>query len=455
MAVLADASRDGLDPATYRTPGLQAALSGARTGDRASLARAEVALSEALSAYAVDLRNGVVSHPMAFVDPDLNLRPLTRRAALEEVAAASSPAEGVKALARMNPVYEALRTQLAAYRARWSKLPSGAVPAGPILGLGNAGPRVAALRRRLGLAGPGVFDLALEEAVRSYQSAHGLSPNGRADPQTLAALNGGPEAYERLILANLERTRILPPDPGPRFIVVDVAGQKLQLYENGQPTHAMDVAVGKPSEPTPEMAGLIRYAVFNPYWNVPPDLVRERVAGKVLAGGPAALSWQGMEALDDWSDTASVVDPGTVDWLAVASGRQILRVRQRPGPGNMMGRVKFMLPNPLGVYLHDTPKKSVFLAARRNVSAGCVRLADALSLARWLMPQTSLPAPADSESRVDLARPTPVYILYLTAAPTPDGLAFHRDVYGRDRALVARLERDGRKHAHASAPVGT
>jgi murein L,D-transpeptidase YcbB/YkuD len=114
-----------------------------------------------------------------------------------------------------------------------------------------------------------------------------------------------------------------------------------------------------------------------------------------------------------------------------------------PGPDNMMGRVKFMLANPLGVYLHDTPKKSVFLASQRNVSHGCVRLADALMLAHWLMPKASPPPPGSSETPVDLTPPVPVYILYLTVAPTPGGLAFHPDVYDRDGKLLARMPASG------------
>jgi murein L,D-transpeptidase YcbB/YkuD len=371
VSAMAEASRDGLDPDAYLTPELKAALAKAHRGDDRALARAEVALSAAVGHWAADLHDGVTPHPLSYIDPSLNLHPLTPRAALATVAAAPTPAQGVQALERMNPIYESLRARLAAYRA----------------------------------ARPGQ----------------------------------APDHSEQLILANMERARVIPADPGSRFILVDAAGQRLQLYENGRVVHEMDVAVGKPTEPTPEMAGVIRFLVFNPYWNVPPDLVRTGIARKVMAGGPSALASQRMEALADWSDHASVLDPGEVDWSAVAAGRQILRVRQLPGPGNMMGRVKFMLPNPLGVYLHDTPKKSVFLAAQRNVSAGCVRLADALSLASWLMPNTQPPAPASTETRVDLDRPVPVYILYFTVAPTADGLTVRRDVYGRDRELLARL----------------
>lgn len=385
VTAMAESGRDGLDPATYLTPSLRAVLARARKGDDRALAHAEVALSRAVGAWAADLHNGVAPQRLAFADPALNLHPLSGREALETVAAAASPTQGVRQLERMNPVYETLRARLAAYRAR----------------------------------------------------------AGRT----------GPDHLEQLILANLERARVIPADVGPRFILVDAAAQRLQLYENGRPTHEMEVAVGKPSEPTPEMAGLIRYLVFNPYWNVPPDLVRSGIARKVLAGGPSALASQRMEALADWSENASVLDPKDVDWTAVAQGREILRVRQLPGPGNMMGRVKFMLPNPLGVYLHDTPKKSVFLAARRNVSAGCVRLADALSLAHWLMPAESPPPPAATETPVNLERPVPVFILYFTISPTADGVTVQKDVYGRDDALLARLS-GAEKQVRADASGG-
>jgi murein L,D-transpeptidase YcbB/YkuD len=444
---MAGAARDGLEPKDYLTPGLNAALKSANARDPASLARAELALSAAFGAYAADLHHGRIARPLAYADPALYLRPITRRAVLEQVGGKPDLASGLRAAERVNPLYAALRDRLQAVRARWSGLPRIALPETPPPTPWALAQRLEALHRRLGLAPGGGFDRELVERLALFQSDHGLVATGRADWSTIQALNAPPQAWERRILVNLERARVLPPDPGRRFIVVDAAGQRLELYENGQARHEMEVAVGKPSEPTPEMAGLIRYAVFNPYWNVPPDLVRDGVAKKVLAGGPEALAAQRMEALADWSETAEVLDPAQIDWPAVARGDEILRVRQRPGPGNMMGRVKFMLPNPLGVYLHDTPKKLVFLAARRNVSAGCVRLQDALTLAQWLMPKTPAPAPGPDEVRVDIGPPVPVYILYLTVAPTPQGLAFHRDVYGRDRELIIRMTKSRARSA--------
>jgi murein L,D-transpeptidase YcbB/YkuD len=193
------------------------------------------------------------------------------------------------------------------------------------------------------------------------------------------------------------------------------------------------------------MAGLIRFTALNPYWNIPPDLVPTRVAKHVLKEGTGFLRRDRLQLLSDWSDGAHRLDPAKVDWRKVAAGRQLLRVRQLPGPGNMLGSMKFMMPNDLDIYLHDTPDKSSFAQADRRLSSGCVRVEDAARLARWLF-KGKPPVPSGAaEQRVDLPEPVPVYITYLTALPTGKGrIAFQQDVYGRDAALLARLESEPR-----------
>ena len=250
----------------------------------------------------------------------------------------------------------------------------------------------------------------------------------------------GDEATTRLIRINMERARGLPSDPHARYLLVDAAAQQLWLYERGRVVDSMPVVVGKPSEPTPAMAGVVRYAVARPYWNVPPDLVQSGLAPKVLRDRNYLQS-HNMEALSDWTPQARVLTPSEINWRAVVSGRTILRVRQLPGPDNMMGQVKFVFPNNLGVYLHDTPLRQYFAQSRRTESAGCVRLADAPRLARWLVPDqvAELTRPGAPETRLELAKPIPVYIVYFTAAPDPGGLSVRPDVYKRDAALIARL----------------
>ncbi|HEX8215110.1 MAG TPA: L,D-transpeptidase family protein [Allosphingosinicella sp.] len=246
------------------------------------------------------------------------------------------------------------------------------------------------------------------------------------------------QAQDLLLRVNMDRARALPPRVAGRHILVDAAAAKLYLYENGQVTDTMKVVVGKPDLQTPMMAGLIRYAMVNPYWYIPPDLVRDRVAPVVLKSGIGYLKTKRYEVLSDWTDDAKIVNPATVDWKAVAAGRTELPVRQKPGSDNAMGKMKFMFPNEQGVYLHDTPDKELFGEADRGRSAGCVRVEDAQRLARWLFGKPLTSKSKKPEQRVNMPAPVPVYITYLTAAPDGPGVAFRKDVYNRDAAYLAR-----------------
>jgi len=254
-----------------------------------------------------------------------------------------------------------------------------------------------------------------------------------------------------LLRINLERARALPPDLGPRYILVNPAAAHLWMYAGGAVQGDMRVVVGKPSEPTPSMIGLIRYALFNPYWNVPPDLARDKIAPAVLASGPSYVTDHHFQALAGFAPNAPVLDPAAIDWKAVAAGGRSLRVRQLPGPRNMMGSVKFMLPNPLGIYLHDTPMRGLFGAAQRTDSAGCVRLQHPAQLAAWLFgkPQRFDPK-GPPDQRIDLPRPVPVYIVYLTAQPAADGVRKLPDIYHRDAGFFVaasnRALRTGAPH---------
>jgi murein L,D-transpeptidase YcbB/YkuD len=162
----------------------------------------------------------------------------------------------------------------------------------------------------------------------------------------------------------------------------------------------------------------------------------------VLRQGVGYLVRQNMEALSDGSQDAAVLDPATIDWSAVAAGRLALRLRQRPGDQNMMGQIKFMFPNRLGVYLHDTPFKALFAGVQRAESSGCVRLADAPRLAQWLAPDAAgrLGEAGEPEHRVDLPEPVPVYIVYFTVAADSGGVRLRDDIYGRDAALLAQID---------------
>ena len=248
---------------------------------------------------------------------------------------------------------------------------------------------------------------------------------------------GGSEAEEALIRANLERARAIPAHRG-RYIIVDAASARLWMIEGNKVDGPMRVIVGKPEMQTPAMAGLMRYVTLNPYWNMPPDLARER-ARRVLREGAGFLARERIQILSDWGDKPRVIGASQVDWRAVASGQKTLRLRQLPGGGNVMGAVKFMMPNEMGIYLHDFPDKSLFARSDRRLSSGCVRVADAPRLARWLFrgaaPSPNGPTP---EQNVNLPEPVPVYITYLTVLPgAKGGLTFQPDSYAREGAIRA------------------
>jgi murein L,D-transpeptidase YcbB/YkuD len=238
---------------------------------------------------------------------------------------------------------------------------------------------------------------------------------------------------EALIRLNLDRARSIPA-AAPRYLIVDTASARLWMIEGDRVEGPMRIIVGKPAMPTPVMAGRLRYVVLNPWWNVPPDLARER-AKTVVKEGPGLIARQRLDILSDWSDQARPIPASAVNWRAVADGRQTLRLRQRPGGDNVMGAVKFMMPNRLGIYLHDFPDRKLFDRDDRRLSSGCVRLADAPRLLAWLY-RGRPPAPRGGapEQKVDLPEPVPVYITYLTVLPGgPEGLTFQPDTYGRDR----------------------
>ncbi len=240
-----------------------------------------------------------------------------------------------------------------------------------------------------------------------------------------------------LLALNLKRARLLP-GGNSRFVMVNAAAQRLYIYEGGRVVDSMRVVVGKPAQPTPMMAALIRYTAVRPYWNLPSDLVAERIAPNVIKDGLPYLKQKGYVVLSDWGDKAKVVDPATIDWNAVAAGTVELRVRQNPGPANAMGQMKFMFPNKQGIYLHDTPNKELLAEDARLFSAGCVRLEDAPRLAKWLYGKPlKVTKGGKPEQRVDLTKPVPVYLAYMTAVPSGDQIVYLDDIYGRDQAQLA------------------
>ncbi|MEP6982223.1 MAG: L,D-transpeptidase family protein [Sphingomicrobium sp.] len=244
----------------------------------------------------------------------------------------------------------------------------------------------------------------------------------------------------RLLQLNLERARALPSGSG-RYVIVNPPAARLYMYENGQVVDSMRVVAGRtdPIAQTPMMNAFIRYVALNPYWNAPEDIAARKLAPNVLKRGRAYLNEKGYEILSSW-DNPKVIDPMSVNWNAVVAGREKVIMRQKPGPANSMGKMKFMFPNRQGIWLHDTPEREKIEDAARLESNGCVRLEDAARFARWLFngrpPKTQGARP---EQKVDLPQPVPIYLTYLTAVPSGTSIVYFDDFYGKDRAQARRL----------------
>ena len=364
---LSTAQADNLNPRRYDVRGLNRAIQAAsQRRDPASLQRAEMMLSQALAAYARDVRHdpnvGII-----YVDRELKPMPPSVRSVLTEAAAAPSLSQYVQQMGWMNPIYAQLRQALAS---------------------------------------------------RMYRS----------------------EAERRLLAVNLERARALP-GGGGRYVIVNSPAARLYMYENGQVVDSMRVVSGRPDPiaQTPMMNAFIRYVALNPYWNSPADITAKRLAPTILKEGRAYFTKRGYELLSDWSEHARVIDPMSIDWHAVAAGKIQARLRQKPGPANSMGRMKFMFPNTQGIWLHDTPEREKIEEAARLQSNGCVRLEDAPRFARWLMGKTVKPQGARPEQKVPLPTLVPIYLTYLTAVPSGTSIVYFDDFYGKDRAAGTRI----------------
>lgn len=401
--------------------------------DPSRIALAELKFMREFVRYVRDMRRP--SDDIHYADESLGRAPKVADV-LSEAARARNFDAYVRNLEWMNPLYVQLREAVLRHDESSQHSNVIFIPEGRSLRLGDRGERVRLLRQRLGVSPGEIFDADLAEALRRFQRSRSLQEDGIAGPRVLAALNGPGTGYVQLLRLNLERARPLP-GPWTRHVLVNAAAARLSYYSDGIEQGSMKVVVGTPETPTPIMAGMIHFATLNPYWNVPVSLARKNIAPAVLSG--ASLERMGYEALSGWENDARVVSQRSIDWRAVVDGHEQIRLRKLPSADNAMGRVKYIFPNDLGIYLHDTPDRQLFAKHARQFSNGCVRLEDADRLGEWFFGRPLEATSAAPEQHILLPDPVPVYITYLTAVPTEGTISFTGDVYNLDEAVLGRL----------------
>jgi murein L,D-transpeptidase YcbB/YkuD len=455
-SVLEDAAADGLEPPDYHAGAIRRRLSQPGSGDPVSL---ELLLSDGAIRYAVHQANGV--RPPAAGDGEAWLQsgdPDVGTIA-RELADAPDPHARLRAFAPAHEPYRRLRTALALHRrieaeGGWSLVPAA------VLRPGMRDAAVAVLRRRLAVSGDltegadssPLYDDAVTAAVRRFQWRHGVGADGVVGERTLAALNVPVGRRVADIVVNMERWRWFGRELDPRYVKVNVPDYSLELAQHGSVVLTMPVVVGKPDWRTPVINGEIRRIIFNPSWFVPPSIAEKEMLPKARADR-GYFAREGVVVRHETS-SAAPGEPGASDRPA----RRVVRLRQAPGPRNPLGRVKFELPNPLGIYLHDTPARGSFTRSNRALSHGCIRLRDPLDLADALLAGTD---GWDEQRRKQILstwrtqslavpRPVPIYVTYETAWVDELGVPhFREDVYERDPTLYGRLPAAGR------APLAT
>jgi L,D-transpeptidase YcbB len=462
LIALASAGTHGLSPQDYRISGIEPWLAGAIPGTAAELADLDYRLSRQGLRLARDLARGRVD-PFGLDAESHLVRPaIDEQALLAGLSAAADPTAWLNSLAPQRREYQELRAALVPLQALVTAGGWPAVPgSGETIKAEGHDPRIPAIRDRLRATGelpadapvpedPTFFDQPLALAVAQFQSDHGLEPDGAIGRQTLIQLAIPADHRLRQLQANLERWRWLPREPGPAHLIVNLAAFELTLYEGFQAVHQARVVIGSTGKRTPIFADRLRYLELNPYWNVPAKIARDEIAPK-LRQKPGWAAQQGYELLTSTSGGEPVViDPATVDWSALKPGRFPYRLRQRPGPDNALGQVKFMFPNAHDIYLHDTPSKKLFDRARRAFSHGCIRVEDPFALAAlivrlgkadgWDRARLDAAVASGERQTVRLRAPIPIYLFDGTALVAADGtVRFRPDLYARDQRLIARL----------------
>lgn len=449
VEVIGDSDLHGLQPTDYHLDALADV-------DRCAASR-ELLATDAWLALAAHLHAGRVD-PLT-VEPDWTAtRPkIDAVVLLERALTTGDIAADLESLAPEHPFYTDLRRDLLRFRGYAQRGNWAGIDPGPSLRLGDRTMRVRQLRARLALSGlipspdpddpdADLLDSELDTALKAFQRRANLEPDGIAGPRTLEQLNR--RAADRIaqLRANLERMRWLPSELGPRHIRVNIADFRLEAWADGQVARVHQVIVGQLYRRTPSFSGTMTHVVLNPWWETPHSLaVRDKLPQ--FRRNPGDVQRLGFDVLDR---DGNPVDATTIDWTTVPATGFPYRLRQRPGPLNALGRVKFMFPNPHNVYLHDTPSQTLFSRVRRDFSSGCIRVEHALDLAEWVLAGTSgwsreridAAASGRADVSVPLREPIPVHLLYLTAvSDEAGGVRLIDDIYGRDPSLIAALDR--------------
>ncbi|MHC4951099.1 MAG: L,D-transpeptidase family protein [Planctomycetota bacterium] len=448
---------DGLRPDDYNFTNiekLQSQIDSGTPSDPALLADFDMLLTDSLIRLGYHLIFGKVDpedhHPhwnlAVEIDDD---EPVV---AIQEILGAGNLAKEIEALRPQNIIYNQFKSALKKYRAiktdgGWEPLPEG-----PTLKKGMKDNRILLLRKRLKItsdleadaSNSESFDDQLEQAVIRFQNRHHLTADGAVGKQTLAALNVPVEDRIDQIRINIERARWVLHAISGQFVIADIAGFEVFVYQDNEIVWTSRVQVGRPYRRTPVFKAEIKYLDLNPTWTIPPGILAKDILPAVKKD-PNYLKNRNIKVIDR---TGKAVNQNKIKWSKYTGRNFPYQLRQDPGPDNAMGLIKIMFPNKHLVFIHDTPSKSLFERTDRTFSSGCIRTEKPFELAELLLDDPdkwnaeSFKQAIDSgrTQTVMLPKPVPILLFYWTAAVEPDGtVRFKKDPYKRDAEVLQGL----------------
>lgn len=470
LEVLSHAENYGLSPSDYSL-GLsisQLRLVTEGQADSALAKQFDESLTRAASTFVNHLQRGRVRAATAgFHLP--NTKPASQATdAASQIAAATDVKAVLEAFEPRPLPYRLLKQALGHYRQLTREVTVHPLPAMPRRSLeaGDEYAGAAQLRRLLVAVGDlpvdqasppegaGRLDPALMDAVRRFQERHGLTADGVIGKRTFATLDVPLQQRVRQIELSLERWRWLASPQRPD-IIVNIP--QFMLYALPRPQRPdeelleIPVIVGRTHNRTPVFVAAIEQVIFQPYWDVPTSILRNELLPHIRKDA-SYLERHHFEIVRGGGDDAKVQPPTPATIDALAAGK--LRLRQRPGPDNALGPIKFVLPNPFEVRMHGTAEPRLFNESVRAFSHGCIRVSDPAALAEYVLANAAGDWNADAVEaalcgtktlRVSLKQPVQVVVFYATAAATRSrGVLFSNDIYGHDARLEKLLARSRR-----------
>ncbi len=469
-----EAAHEGLLADDSRLEKLRALLQSLRQGtlqasDPQEIANVDLLLTDTFLTYGAQVALGKTNLKALDAEWFIQQQRTDLVEVLQQALAEGRIANALRTLPPQHPGYAKLREALARYRGLAVRGGWPVVAEGGVLHPGEHDGRTAQLRARLRVTGElgaspvrrsrpprgvpngdgSAYDADLVYAVKKFQQRHGLRPDGVIGEGTLAALNVPVETRIQQIVVNMYRWRTLPPNLGARYVEVNIPNFMLTVTDQGRPVLTMKVVVGKMLEErsTPTFSAYMTHVVLNPYWYVPKSIA-EKELFPLSRKDPQYFAKNNFVLRRVQVSGKQAVDPNDTEGSTTTAKVYQYLLRQKPGPKNALGRVKFMFPNAYGVYLHDTPSKELFQRVVRTFSHGCIRVEKPIDLAEYVLrdsaqwPRETILAAIEQQKpkTVWLSEALPVYVQYWTAWVDDDSaVQFRNDIYGYDNVPGAQL----------------